>query len=484
MSSSQPSSRYRWYVVAMLWGISFFNYADRQAIFSVFPVLQNEMGLTKTELGLLGSSFAWVYGLSAPFAGAIVDRVSRRSAILFGLYVWSLICMATALSRKFWHLVFWRAAEGLGETCYYPAATSLLSDYHGKATRSRALGLHQTSVYAGTIGGGFFAGLIAESYGWRASFVVFGGLGVLLGLVLARFLREPARGEVDRAEGAAPPQEVRLPLAETLRLVWTTPVVLLLMVAFLCANFVAMVLLAWMPGYLAEGFGMSLAMSGLTATIYVQLASLVGATLGGVLADHWRQRNPAGRVLVQAVGVLGGAPFVLLCGQTKEVWVLIVALAAWGLFKGLYDANIFAAVFDVVRPEARGSTAGFMNLVGWLGGGATAPLVIGILADAKGLGYAISCAAVVYLLAAVFLIGAAAEMVRRAKQQEALFTPEDIEALVGMWKRDEFLPQSEGIVQERVKPYLRRLEEIRQAEGMDEAKMRDLLRRMREGEQV
>src|SRR5207244_5191883 len=135
--------------------------------------------------------FAWVYGLAAPLAGSIVDRVRRKTAILGGLQAWSIICMATALSQKFWHLLFFRAAEGLGETFYYPASVSLLSDYHGKRTRSRALGLHQTSVYLGTIGGGFFAGLIGQHYGWQASFVVFGGLGILLGLVLNRFLIEP-----------------------------------------------------------------------------------------------------------------------------------------------------------------------------------------------------------------------------------------------------------------------------------------------------
>jgi MFS family permease len=397
----------------MLWWISFFNYADRQAVFSVFPLLEEEMGLTRAELGLLGSSFAWVYGLSAPLAGAVVDRVSRRNAILVGLYVWSLICMATALARRFGELLFFRAAEGLGETCYYPAATALLSDYHGRATRSRALGLHQTSVYAGTVGGGFFAGLIGEHFGWRWSFVVFGGLGVLLGLVLARFLREPLRGSADRADGlATEPLGERLPFTTTLRLIGTTPTVVALMLAFLCANFVAMVLLAWMPGYLAEGFKLSLSMAGLTATVFAQTASLAGAVLGGWLADRLRARWVCGRILVQLLGVVGGAPFVLLCGQTKSVALLILALAAWGLFKGLYDANIFAAVFDVVRPEARGSTAGFMNLVGWLGGG-TAPLVVGIVAESRGLGWAISGAAAVYLLAAGFLVTAAVLIARR-----------------------------------------------------------------------
>ena len=146
----------------MLWCISFFNYADRQAIFSVFPLLEREMQLTSVQLGLLGSAFAWVYGLGAPFAGWIVDRVKRRSAILGGLYAWSAICIATIFSWDFKHLLFWRAAEGLGETFYYPASMSLVSDYHDSRTRSRAMGLHQTSVYMGTIGGGFFAGLIGQ----------------------------------------------------------------------------------------------------------------------------------------------------------------------------------------------------------------------------------------------------------------------------------------------------------------------------------
>src|SRR5689334_20435492 len=101
---NSPSPRYKWYVVAMLWWIAFFNYADRQAIFSVFPLLQTEMNLSNTQLGLLGSSFAIVYGLGAVFAGTVVDRIKRKSAILGGLHAWSIICMATALSRNFTHL--------------------------------------------------------------------------------------------------------------------------------------------------------------------------------------------------------------------------------------------------------------------------------------------------------------------------------------------------------------------------------------------
>jgi MFS family permease len=331
-----------------------------------------------------------------------VDRVRRKTAILGGLYAWSGICAATAAVSSFNGLFAMRALEGLGETFYFPASMSLVSDYHGPDTRSRAIGIHQTSVYVGTIAGGFFAGLIGQIYGWRWSFVVFGGLGIGLGLVLAKWLREPVRGQAERV--ATVPS---LPLRETVRILAASPGAIALMGAFCCANFVAVVLLTWMPKFLFDRFHMSLAMSGLTATIYVQLASLCGSLAGGWAADKWRAKSPGGRMLVQAIGVFGGAPFVVMCGMAHATGPLIGALTAWGFFKGLYDANIFASMFDLVRPEARGTAAGLMNTVGWLGGGGSAPIVIGLLSKEYGLGGSIAMASVVYLAAGGLLLIAA-----------------------------------------------------------------------------
>jgi MFS family permease len=402
----------------MLWWISVFNYADRQAINSVFPLLQKELGLSLIQLGLLGSAFAWVYGLSGFFAGFVVDRMSRKKAILGGLYTWSIICMSTALSRGFNMLFSLRAAEGLGETIYYPASMSLISDYHGKETRSRAIGLHQTSVYAGTIAGGFFAGKIAEHYGWRSSFLVFGGLGVLLGFVLNQFLREPKRGQSDLTAGEK--ISASLNLGQFFKLLQRTPTMLCLMGAFMCSNFVAVVLLTWMPKFLYDKFHMGLAVAGFTATFFVQMASVLGSLTGGWLADFLRERTPRGRILVQAAGVFGGAPFVAWCGMTKSVTALIVALTCWGFCKGMYDANIFASLFDVVRPEARGTSAGFLNSVGWLGGGGSAPVVIGWIAQDRGLSAGITAASTVYLLACVLLLVAAVFFVKRDSERMRL----------------------------------------------------------------
>jgi MFS family permease len=385
----------------MLWGISFFNYADRQAVFALFPLLEREFHLTSVQLGLLGSSFALTYGLCSPFAGALVDRIRRVTAILSGLYIWSLICMATAVSRTFGQLFAFRAAEGLGETLYYPASMSLIGDYHGIETRSRAMGLHQTSVYIGTVAGGFFAGLVGQHYGWRWSFVVFGGLGIVLGGLLHRFLLEPRRGATEPAAA-----QKQMGVRETLATLLANRTVRCLMGAFLCANFVAVVLLSWMPKFLYDKFHMNLALAGFTATVFAQMASMVGSPVGGWLADMLRRKSPRARLIVQAIGVFGGAPWVVLCALTTSTVWLAAALAAWGFCKGMYDANIFASVFDVIPPQARGSVAGLMNTIGWLGGGALAPLTIGILANAYGLSVAIALASAVYILSGLCLLTA------------------------------------------------------------------------------
>jgi predicted MFS family arabinose efflux permease len=121
----------------MLWLISFFNYADRQAIFSVFPLIEREMRLTPVQLGFLGSVFAWVYGLAAPLAGMVVDRIRRKTAILGGLEAWSVICMATVFSADFRHLVFWRAAaapqRAASADCLRPADWAPAASHEGSA---------------------------------------------------------------------------------------------------------------------------------------------------------------------------------------------------------------------------------------------------------------------------------------------------------------------------------------------------------------
>jgi MFS family permease len=394
------TKNYKWWVVALLWFVCFFNYADRQAIFSVFPLLKSEMGLSDIQLGIVGSSFMWVYAASGPFAGMIGDRFSRKTLIISGLVFWSLITVATALSTTYTHLVIFRALEGLGEAFYFPAAMSLISDYHSKETRSRALGLHQSSVYAGTIAGGAVAGYFGQYYGWRSGFYLFGSLGVVLGVVLVALLREPKRGQSEQPEeGAAHAAAIDLKkanLGADLRAIFGTPMVLVLIAVFVGANFVASIFLAWMPSYLNRQFGMSLSMAGLSGTAYLQIASVLGVISGGVIADRLVRRHRGGRMMAQSIGLLCGVPFIFLTGWTLSIPVLILALIGFGYFKGIYDANIWASLYDVVKPERRATALGLMNAIGWFGGG-IAPVAIAAASQRYGMSACLSANSLIYL---------------------------------------------------------------------------------------
>lgn len=381
----------------MLWFVCLFNYADRQAIYSVFPLLKVEMALSDVQLGIIGASFMWVYAIAAPFAGVIGDRFSRKALIIGGLMFWSLITIATALSRTYWHLVLFRALEGLGEAFYFPASMSMLSDYHGRETRSRAMSLHQSSVYAGTIAGGTLAGFMGQSLGWRSSFYLLGVLGTLLGFVLMLCLREPARGHSDLlVEGQRAPIE-RANQRSNL------PMVSILMAVFVGANFVAAIVLTWMPSFLYRKFGMSLAAAGFSSTAYLQVASVLGVLSGGVLADRLALRHRGGRMMTQAIGLLAGVPFIFVTGWTGSIPVLILAMAGFGYFKGLYDANIWASLHDVVRTSRRASAVGAMNAVGWVGGG-FAPVAIALASERFGMSASISASSIVYLAVGVLLL--------------------------------------------------------------------------------
>jgi MFS family permease len=390
------SSRYRWYVVAMLWFVCLLNYADRQAIYSVFPLLKSQFQLSDVQLGYLASSFMWVYALSAPLAGLVCDRFSRKALILGGLIFWSLITLATALSTSYWQLLVFRALEGLGEAFYFPASMSLLSGYHDARTRSRAMSWHQSSVYAGTIVGGAFAGWMAEQYGWRSGFWVFGSAGVLLGLVLIWFLDEPRDKVAEPAHGA-------FDLRDAGKAIFGSPMPMILMGAFIGANFVAMIFLTWLPSYLNRVFHMRLAMAGLSATAYLQIASVIGVLVGGALADRYARRYTGGRILVQAAGLLIGAPFLLLSGMTLQIPVLLSAMIGFGLFKGFYDANIWASLHDVVPPARRATAVGVMNSVGWLGGG-IAPVAVAYGSERFGMQACLGATSVIYATVGIALL--------------------------------------------------------------------------------
>jgi MFS family permease len=185
--------------------------------------------------------------------------------------------------------------------------------------------------------------------------------------------------------------------------IFAHPMVRVLILVFVGANFVASIFLTWMPTFLLRKFGMSLSMAGLSGTVYQQLASVVGVLVGGFLADRLAQKYLGGRMMTQAVGLFGGVAFIFLTGWTLSLPLLIAAMIGFGFFKGIYDANIWASLYDVVRPERRATAVGVMNSIGWLGG-AMAPTAIAAASARYGMGACISMNSMIYLMFGILMV--------------------------------------------------------------------------------
>ncbi len=419
---TKPQSSYRWLVIALFWFAYFLNQADRQVLFSVFPLIQTEFGLDNTKLGLMGSVFFWVYAAMVPIAGSLGDALSRKKIIVFALLVWSASTLGSGLVTGFALLVAMRAITGFGEAFYYPSATSVITDYHDQRTRATAMSVHQTAVYVGIVASGAIAGWIGQRFGWRPAFLAFGGIGLLFAFMLFAWLREPQRGQADAVTASS------LSLRERIIESFRRPSAIALALAFLGMNFVNAAFQTWTPTWLYQKFGFTLAEAGFHATFYHYVGAFLGVLLGGKLADAYATRSRLSRPLIQAIGLLCGAPIIWLLYRSDVRWFVFAALGLFGFFRGLYDSNLFASLYEVVRPEARATATGLMLCVAFFGGGSSS-VIVGWLSKQTGLSQALALTSVAYVLAgAVILLMCRVWFLRDAEAMRADNVGKGIEA--------------------------------------------------------
>ena len=274
------------------------------------------------------SWLAWLGLRSRLFADVALHRLCRRPvlaarlAVPLGLGFWSLVCASTALARNYVQLLVLRAAEGLGESFYFPASMSVIAGYHSPRMRSRAMSIHQTSVYLGTAGGWYVGGALGERYGWQSPFWVLGAAGMVYAVFLGFLLIEPRRAAglvaadqagADAGDGPIELEASDLSLWSRIARIVRNPAAALLLCVFLGANFVAATYLIWLPLFVSRTFGEGLGSSSLKSTLW-PLASLPGALGGGFLADWAARKRKGGRVRVQALGLILAAPFVFATG--------------------------------------------------------------------------------------------------------------------------------------------------------------------------
>jgi predicted MFS family arabinose efflux permease len=245
---------------------------------------------------------------------------------------------------------------GISEAFYIPAALALITEYHPGNTRSRAVGVHQSGIYIGQIIGGF-AGYAADSpdYGWRWAFSTCGMIGVIYALPLLAALRDPPRPVAD----ATQPNRS----AGVVRGLLTNRNFLLLVLYFTLPAIAGWVVRDWMPEILREKFNLGQGKAGVSAILFVQIASLFGALIGGTLADRWSRKTSRGRIYTSAIGMVLFLPALFGVGNASTLSIAIMGLIIFGLGWGFFDCNNMPILCQIARPEWRATGYGIMNLV-------------------------------------------------------------------------------------------------------------------------
>lgn len=337
--------------------VGLLNYLDRQMLASMKSSVMMDIPSIGTEenWGFMLGQFKWVYAAFSLIGGYLADRFSRRYVICASLLVWSAVTWATGQSATFYELLWARSLMGISEAFYIPAALALIADYHTGHTRSRAVGLHQMALYLGVILGGF-GGYVADNpvLGWRFAFTVCGLVGMLYSLPLVLLVRDaPDAGDAVTSQ--------HMSARHTAWELFTNLSFILLVLYFTLPAMAGWVVRDWMPAILKQEFGISQGRAGVAATLYWQVAAIVGAILGGWIADRWMQKNQRGRIFVSALGMCLFAPAIFGVGNAESLGTAVAFLMLFGLGWGFFDCNNMPILSQVVRPHLRATGYGIMN---------------------------------------------------------------------------------------------------------------------------
>ena len=379
----------------------FFHQADR-ALFGLLTIpIQDDLHLTDVQIGWINTTLSWTLAAMTVVAGFLGDRLSRKWIITLSLIAWSLMTICMGFIGGFAGALFFRSiATGVGESFYAPSAYALIAVHH-KETRSVALSIHQAALYVGLMVSGLAVAWMLGFLGtWRNVFIAFGAAGCALGIIFIWALRDGTNSCSNRRTQLS---TSNFRLSTSLRAYFCNPSALCATAGFVAIVFVNNAYLFWVPKFAAEKFAIGVGEAGKGVMLWHHLFAFAAILAGGITTDHFVKKMPRFRLGFQSVALLCGAPALLWIGLAPSFASLLVAASAYGVFRGFFEVNTHASLFDVVAPDHRSTAVGLLNMIAFFFGGLSG-VAMGALSQRWGVrGFEIGFG----IMAAAYALGAA-----------------------------------------------------------------------------
>ncbi|MES3021496.1 MAG: MFS transporter [Pseudomonadota bacterium] len=394
------SPAYRLYVLVALCVVGFMHSVDKVVISMFMEPIKKEFLLTDTQLGLMtGLAFALMGGLVAIPLARLADRGNRKLIISASFAAWTLMTAASGMAANFMQLLAARIGVGVGEAGCVPATHSMLGDYYSSTLRARAIAAHTAGTYLGMLGGMLGGGILVQTVGWRAGFIILGVGGFILTIIFHLTVREPKR--VD-----PPEQHLGKGILQQLG---DLRVFGMLVLAFAFVG-LAGATLSWMPSYLQRAFALSPLHIGLGLGLCMGFASAVGAIGGGQLCVKYFPTSRSWGTRFSAYIVWGILPFLIGSFYAPTPGLSFFCLFMTFLIAGTIAGPVLGTIQNLVQPQARATASAIVGVAAVIIGQGMGPLLVGILSDAfqvkgggvDGLRLAMSCVALINLLTGLF----------------------------------------------------------------------------------
>jgi predicted MFS family arabinose efflux permease len=408
-SSAGALDSHRGYVLAALLVVYTLNFVDRQIIGILAVPIKADLGLTDSQLGLMGGlAFALFYTVLGIPIARLADRTNRVWIITVALGTWSLMTALCGLAQSFGQLFLARVGVGVGESGGVSPSYSLICDYFPQASRARALGVYSFGIPLGSAIGIMAGGYISTVMNWRTAFFVVGMAGLVLTPLFRLTVREPIRGRLDDT-GFVAAQSLR----DVLSFLARKPAFWALSAGTATASMMSYGLLFWLPSFFVRSFGLPVLEA---ATAFAAL-TLVGGTcgiwFGGVLADRYGTNRKRVYGLIPAVALLGAVPFYVAGVSCDNLWLSVVLMLIPTALGLAWMGPVLSAIQHLVPANMRSTASAIFLFLNSLIGIGLGSLVIGVLSDSmrasfgdQSLRYAILSGLGIYVVAATLFFWA------------------------------------------------------------------------------